>query len=80
MSEDTTGYDPEDEEDLPRHSTWKLEKFVAMFSSSFLVRLTVNDEPVGILHLRNEEDFKWLKARIDGVQTRRRKSDEFEKS
>lgn len=69
--EDPTGYSgPGDErEEEPRHQRWWLERYDRGYfspDSTVTAHLKCNGETRGLLRLKSEEEFEWLKSRIAG--------------
>lgn len=71
--EPTGGYDGggEKKEMSSGDKIWSLVSIPATLHGGILAHLRCDGEPRAVVNLEDEEELKWLKARIDGVQPSR---------
>jgi len=67
----TGGYDGESKQGPEMSSgekIWNLKRIPATVHGGILTHLTCDGEARAVIHLKDEEEFNWLKPRIDGLQ------------
>ncbi len=67
----TGGYDGETEQGPEMSSgekIWILKRIPATVHGGILCHLTCDGKARAMIHLQDEEEFNWLKPRIDGLQ------------
>lgn len=66
---DRTGYDPSPDPDELEPGTkieWRLVPFDRIHTSGLLGQVTRNGTPVGVVRFVSQDEFDWLKRRLDG--------------
>lgn len=65
----STGYEGDEEKkEISAGKFWHLKKIPSLLHGGVVAQLMCDNEPVGILQLKDEEEFEWLRKRIDGTQ------------
>ena len=68
MAEVDAGYDGQDKGDTSGVVTFELERVKYLFTAQGTAcRLIRDGIAVGVFYLGSEDEFKWLKERIEGV-------------
>ena len=66
MTTPETGYDQGGSEEDEGTVVFELTKVEHLYSRGIMGRLKRNGEPIGLLYFKSEEEFDWIKRRIDG--------------
>ena len=67
----TGGYDGEPTQEGEMSSgekIWNLKRIPSTVHGGILTQLHCDGEARAVIHLKDEEEFNWLKPRIDGLQ------------
>lgn len=63
-----TGYEGKEETPESRGKVWTVREMDSMLGSGTVLQVLVNNEPRGILDLRDKAEVEWITSRISGSQ------------